>query len=177
MLCQRLDKTSSWSSYDSFETVWKQNYATPEPCFKYHSQQKVAFLATSMFKPLWRKAYRTTVFLDKLTLSNIVESDKCEDRFSHFFWSEKIWIIREENLNSKTKDIAASFGRYRYKVLKKRGIDFNKVIRLWNQQAVALHNYGRKQSLNPVSVPTISEELNEELKVDHKVVHAVDRSK
>ena len=53
---------------------------------------------------------------------------------------------------------------------------FSQVSRLKNQLVNAAENFGRQESLTPVLKTTLSEEMDEQLKLAHKVVVAVDRA-
>ena len=54
--------------------------------------------------------------------------------------------------------------------------DFNQFIRPRNQLVVAADNFLRKESLSPLLQSTLSEDMEEQLKLFHKVIDVVDRS-
>ena len=54
---------------------------------------------------------------------------------------------------------------------------FNQVMRLRNQLVNAAKNFGREENLTPVLIPTMSKDMDEQLKLAHKVVDVVDRAK
>ena len=54
--------------------------------------------------------------------------------------------------------------------------DFNKFMRLRNQLVNAAENIAREKNLNPVLIPTMSRDMDEQLKLAHKVVDVVDRT-
>ena len=54
--------------------------------------------------------------------------------------------------------------------------DFNQFIRQRNQLVVAADNFLRKQNLSPVLQSTLSRDMEEQLKLVHKVIDAVDCS-
>ena len=54
--------------------------------------------------------------------------------------------------------------------------DFNQFIRLRNQLVNAAENFARKGILIPVLIPTMSKDMDEQLKLAHKVVDVVDRA-
>ena len=53
--------------------------------------------------------------------------------------------------------------------------DFNQFIRQRNQLVVAADNFLREQNLPPVLQSTLSKDMEEQLKLVHKVIDAVDR--
>ena len=54
--------------------------------------------------------------------------------------------------------------------------DFNQFMRLRNQLVKAAENVAREENLTPVLIPTMSRDMDEQLKLAHKVVHVVDRT-
>ena len=54
--------------------------------------------------------------------------------------------------------------------------DCNRFMRLKNQLAIAAENFGREEDLSPVLIPTISTDMDELLKLVHKVIDIVDRA-
>ena len=54
--------------------------------------------------------------------------------------------------------------------------DFNQFMRLRNQVIIAAENCATEENLSPVLIPTMSEDVDEQLKLAHKVVDVVDRA-
>ena len=54
--------------------------------------------------------------------------------------------------------------------------DFNDFIRQRNQLVVAADNFLKEENLSPVLQSTLSKDMEEQLKLVHKVIHLVDRS-
>ena len=54
--------------------------------------------------------------------------------------------------------------------------DFNQFIRERNQIALAVENFLREQNLSPFLQSTLSKDMEEQLKLVHKVIDVVDRS-
>ena len=54
--------------------------------------------------------------------------------------------------------------------------DFNQFLRLKNQLLIEAEHIGREEDLSPVLLPTMSKDMDEQLKVAHKVVDVVDRA-
>ena len=55
--------------------------------------------------------------------------------------------------------------------------DFNQFIRQRNQLVVAADNFLREENLSPVLQSTLSKDMEEQLKLVHKVIDVVDRPK
>ena len=53
--------------------------------------------------------------------------------------------------------------------------DFNQFMRLRNQLVNAAEIVAREENLTPVLIPTVSRDMDEQLKLAHKVVDVVDR--
>ena len=54
--------------------------------------------------------------------------------------------------------------------------DFNQFMRLRNQLVNATENFAREEHLTPVLIPTMSRDMDEQLKLAHKVVDLVNRT-
>ena len=54
--------------------------------------------------------------------------------------------------------------------------DFNQFMSLRNQPVNAAENFAREENLIPVLIPTMSKDMDEQLKLAHKVVDVVDRT-
>ena len=54
--------------------------------------------------------------------------------------------------------------------------DFNQFMRLRNQLLNAAEFFAREEYLSPVMIPTMSRDMDEQLKLAHKVVDVVDRA-
>ena len=54
--------------------------------------------------------------------------------------------------------------------------DFNQFMRLRNRLVNAAKNFAREGILTPVLIPTMSKDMDEQLKLAHKVVDVVDRT-
>ena len=119
-------------------------------------------------------AYNTTETLDKLTCTDYVEFGKCQDRFGQSSWSKndsnyldiKLKVFRREDKNAKV--------RLRQN-LSMGEADFNQFIRQRKQLVVASDNFLREQKLSPVLQSTLSKDMEEQLKLVHKVIDIVDR--
>ena len=118
-------------------------------------------------------AYNTTASLDKLTCTDYVDFGKSLDRFGRFSWSKndsnyldiKQKMFKREDQNAEL--------RLRQN-LSMREADFNQLIRQGNQLVVAANNFLREQKLSPVLQSTLSKDMEEQLKLVHKVIDVVD---
>ena len=119
-------------------------------------------------------AYNTTETLDKLTCTDYVDFGKCQDRFGRFSWSKndsnyldtKLKVFKRENKNAEF--------RLRQNLAMGEA-DFNQFIRQRIQLVVAADNFLKEQNLSPVLQSTLSKDLEEQLKLVHKVIDVVDR--
>ena len=118
-------------------------------------------------------AYNSTATLEKLSCTDYVDFGKCEERLRQFSWTKndcnyldiKIKVFKREDKN-------AAF-RLRQNFLMEKA-DFNQVIRQRNQLVVAADILLREQNLSPVLQSTLSKEMEEQLKLPHKVFEVVD---
>ena len=118
-------------------------------------------------------AYNTTETLDKLTCTNYVDFGKCQNRFGRISRSKndsnyldiKLKVFKRENKNAEF--------RLRQK-LSMGEADFNQFIRQRKQLVVAADNFLREQNLSSVLQSTLSKDMEEQLKLVHKVIDVVD---
>ena len=119
-------------------------------------------------------AYNTTETLDKLACTDYVDFGKCQDRFGRFSWSKndsnyldiKLKVFKREDKNAE----------FRLRQNLSMGeADFNQFIRERNQLVVAADNFLREENLSPVLQSTLSKDMEEQLKLVHKVIDVVDR--
>ena len=118
-------------------------------------------------------ASNTTETLDKLTCTDYVDFGKCQDRFGRVYWSKndsnyldiklKVFKIEDENAEFRlTQNL--SMGE----------VDFNQFIRQRNQLVVAADNFLKEKNLSPALQSTLSKDMEEQLKLVHKVIEVVD---
>ena len=116
--------------------------------------------------------YKTTASLDKLTYADYVDFGKCQDRFGQFSGSKNDSNYLDVKLKAFTKDDNKEFRLVQN--LRKGEADFNQFMRLRSQLVNAAENFAREEKLTPVLIPTMSKDMDEELKLTHKVVNVVD---
>ena len=118
--------------------------------------------------------YNTTETLDKLACTDYVDFGKCQDRFGRFSWTKndsnyldiKLKVFKREDKNAE----------FRLRQNLSMGeADFNQFIRHRNQLVVAADNFLREENLSPVLQSTLSKDMEEQLKLVHKVIDVVDR--
>ena len=133
-----------------------------------------SFLSASSILSRSPMAYNTTASLDKLTCTDYVDFGKSQDRFGRFSWSKNDSNYLDIELKTfKREDKNAEF-RLRQN-LSMGEADFNQCIRQRNQLVVAADNFLREQNLLPVLQSTLSKDMEEQLKLVHKVIDVVDR--
>ena len=119
-------------------------------------------------------AHNTTVSLKKLTCTNYVDFGKCQDRFGRFSWSRN----DSSYLDVKLKVIRKG-DKEEFPVVQKLTMgeaNFNQFLRLRNQLVTAAKNIAREEILIQVPLSTMSKDVDEQLKLAHKVVGVVDRA-
>ena len=119
-------------------------------------------------------AYNATASLDKLTCADYVDFGKCQDTFGRFSWSK----IDSNDLDVTLKIFKKNDNKeFRLAQNLTMGeADFNQFMRLRNQLVNAAENFAKEDSLTPVLIPTMSRDMDEQLKLAHKVVDVVDRA-
>ena len=118
-------------------------------------------------------AQNTTASLDKLACTNYVHFGKSQDRFGRFSWTKNDSNCLDIQLKVfKREDKDAEF-RLRQNLSMGKA-DFNQFIRQRNQLIVAADNFDREQTLSPVLQSTLSKDMEEQLKLVHKVIDVVD---
>ena len=117
--------------------------------------------------------YNTTKTLDKLTCTDYVGFGKSQDRFGRFSWSKndsnyldiKLKVFKREDKNAEFRlRQNLSIGE----------ADFNQFIRQRNQLVAAADNFLREENLSPVLQYTLCKDMEEQLKLVHKVIDVVD---
>ena len=119
-------------------------------------------------------AYNTTASLDKLTCTDYVDFGKRQDRFGRFSWSKNDSNYLDVKLKVFRKDDKKEFRLVQDLTMGEA--DFNQFMRLKNQLVIAAKNFAREENLTPLVIPTMSKDMDEQLKLAHKVVDVVDRA-
>ena len=117
--------------------------------------------------------YNTTASLDKLTCTDYVDFGKSSDRFLRVSWTKNDSNYLDIILKLfKREDKNAEF-RLRQN-LSMGEADFKQFVGQRNQLVVAADNFLREQKLSPVLQSTLSKDMEEQLKLVHKVIDVVD---
>ena len=98
----------------------------------------------------------------------------CQNRFGRFAWSKKF-----NYLDIKLKVFKRDENRDFWLVqnLTIREAVFDRFIRLRNQLAIAAEDFGREDNLSSVLIPTMSTDMDEQLKLAHKVIDLMGQAK
>ena len=138
-------------------------------------EKKSLLSATSVLcqqpKPM---AYNTTASLDKLLCTDYVDFSKCQEVLGQFSWFSSDSNSLDVNVKVVKKCDNKDFCRVQN--LTAGEIDFKQFLRLWNQLVVASERFKKEENLSLVQIPTISKDMDEELKLAHKVVDVLDRA-
>ena len=119
-------------------------------------------------------AYNITASLKKLTCTDYVAFGYCQDRFGQSSWSKNDSNYLDVKLNVFRKDDKKEFRLVQN--LTKGEADFNQVLWLRNQLVNATKNFATDEKLTTVLIPTMSKDMDEQLKLSHKVVDVVGRT-
>ena len=160
--------------------IWKYHVTLARTKAVTYSSQIIVQLSLSKINSLFSAttilshspmAYNTTASLDRLICTDYVDFGKCQDRFGPISWSKndsnyleiKLKVFRREDKNAE----------FRLRQNLSMGeADFNQFVRQRNQLVVAAD---REQNLPPVLQSTLSKDMEEQLKLVHKVIDVVDR--
>ena len=119
-------------------------------------------------------AYNTTASLDKLTCTNYVGFGKCQDTFGQFSWYKSDFNDLDVKLTVFKKDENKEFRLVPNVAMGEA--DFNQFMRVRNKLVKAAKSFAREEILTPALIPTMSKDMDEELKLAHKVVDVVDQT-
>ena len=99
---------------------------------------------------------------------------KCQHRFGQLSWSKNDSNYLDVKLKVFRKD-----DKKEYRLVQNLTMgeaDFNQFLRLRNQLVNAAEIFAREENLTPVLIPTMSRDMDEQLKLAHKLVDVVDRT-
>ena len=99
---------------------------------------------------------------------------KCQDRNGQLSWSQNDSNYLDVKLKFFKKGDNKEFRLVQSLTMEEA--DFNQFMQLRSQLFNAAENFAREESLTPVLVPTMSKDLDEQIKLLHKVVDVVDRA-
>ena len=119
-------------------------------------------------------AYNFTASLDKLSFTDYVDFGKCQDRFGHFSWSRNDSYYLDVKLEIFKKGDNKEFRLVQNLTMGEA--DFNEFMQLRNQLVNAAENFAREEKLTPVLIPTMSKDMDGQLRLAYKVGDVVDRA-
>ena len=112
--------------------------------------------------------------MDKLTWTDYVDFGKCQDRFGQLSLSKN----GSNYLDVKLK-IFKKYDNKEFRMVQNLTMgeaDFNQFLLLRNQLLLAAENFASEENLSPVLIPSMSKNMDEQLKLAHKVVDVLDRA-
>ena len=118
-------------------------------------------------------AYNTTASLNKLTCTDYMDFGKRQDRFGRFSWSKNNSNYLDVKLKVFRNDDEKEFRLVQSLTMGEA--DFNQFVRLRNQLVNAAENIAR-ENLTRVLIPAMSKDMDEQIKLAHRVVDVVDRA-
>ena len=133
-----------------------------------------SFLPASSFLSRSPIAYNITASLDKLTCTDYVDFGKYQNRFELFSWSENDSNFLVVKLKVFKKEDNKHFRLVQNITMGEA--DFNQFMRLRNQVVIDAESFAGQEKLTPGLIGTMSKDMDEQLKKDHKVVDVVDRA-
>ena len=111
--------------------------------------------------------------MDKLACTDYVDFGKCQDRFGRISWSKKSFDYLDVKLKVFKRDENKQFRQAQNLTMGEA--DFIQFIRLRNQLVVAVRDFSIEENLPPVKVKLLAKDMEEQLKLTHKVLEVVDR--
>ena len=101
--------------------------------------------------------------------------EKYQDKFGHFSWSKIDSNYLDVELNVFKKDDNKEFRLVQNLTMGEA--DFSEFMQLRNRLVIAAENFAREGNLSQVLIPTMFKEMDEHLKLSHKVTDVVDRNR
>ena len=111
--------------------------------------------------------------LDKQTCTDYVDFGKFQDRLGRFFWTKK----DSNYLDTKLKVFKRQSEDVEFQLRQNFTMGeaaFNQFVRQSNQLVVAPDNFLSEQNFSPAFQSTLSKDMEEQLKLVHKVIDVVD---
>ena len=118
--------------------------------------------------------YNTTATLDKLACTDYVNFGRRQDRIGQASLSKNYFDYLELKLKVFKKDENKQIRLAQNLTMGEA--DFIQFIRLRNQLAVAVGDFSKEENLSPVQVELLAKDMEEQLKLAHKVLEVVYRS-
>ena len=113
-------------------------------------------------------------FLGRAHLYRLRDFGNFQDRFGLFCWSKNDSNYLDAKLKVFKKDDNKQLRLVQNLTMGEA--NFNQFLRLRNQLVKAAENFAREENLTPLLIPTMSRDVDEQLKLARKVVDVVDRT-
>ena len=118
-------------------------------------------------------AYNTTATLDKLACTDYVDFGKCRDRFGRISCFRNSFHYLQMKLKVFQKDKNKEIGLAQNLTMGET--DFNQFSLLRHQLVVAVRDFSKEENITPAQVKLLAKDMEEQLKLTHKVVEVADR--
>ena len=118
-------------------------------------------------------AYSTTATLHKIACNDYVDFANCQDRFERISWSKNSFDYLHVKLKVFKRDENKQFRLAQNLTMGEA--DFPQFIRLRNQLVVAVRDSSKEEKLLLVQVKLLAKDMEDQLKLTHKVVEVVNR--
>ena len=128
----------------------------------------VLFLISPNNKIEFEMTYKHTAILDKLDCTDYVNFRKSQDKFRRIFWSKNSFNYLDVKLKVFKRDENKQFRLTQNLTMGEA--DSNQLTRLRNQLVVAVRDFSKEENLPPVQVKLLAQDMEEQLKLTHKVV-------
>ena len=116
--------------------------------------------------------YNTTASLDKLACTDYVDFRKRQGRFGQNSWSKTSSDYLDVKMKVFKKDENKQFRLAQNSTMGEA--DFIEFFRLRNQLVVAVRDFSKWKNLTLVQVKLLAKDMEEQLKLTHKVLEVVD---
>ena len=119
-------------------------------------------------------AYNTTATLNKLACTDYLDFGNCPNSFGRISWSKNSFDYLDVKLKVFKRDENKQFRVAQNSTM--GDADFIQFIRLRNQLVVAVKDFSEEENLPPLHLRLLAKDMEEQLKLTHKVVEFVDRA-
>ena len=116
--------------------------------------RKNSFLPATSIPSRSHMAYNTAASLEKLTRTDCVDFNKCQDSSGQFCCSKANSNFLDVRLNVFKKEDSKEMRLVKNTIM--READFKQLMRLRNQLFISAENFAREENLSPVVMPTLS---------------------
>ena len=118
--------------------------------------------------------YNIAASVEKSTFTNKKDFGNCQDIFGQFSWSKKDSNCLDAKHKVFKREMTRDFRLVQSLTMGKA--DFNQFMRLRIELVVGAETFAREENLSPVLIPTMSKDMDEQLKLAHKMVDVVNQT-